>query len=110
MTQYAIFLYASQDNDPDTLDERLAEHQQHSDDLEASGAMLTAFRLEDSEMTTSLRGDAITDGPFIESKEVIAGFYVIEAPHLDAALEIARQNPILHQGGGLEIRPVHSSV
>jgi hypothetical protein len=110
MTQYAIFLYAPQDGDPETLDDRIAEHDDHSDDLVNSGAMITAYRLEDVDMATSLRGDVVTDGPFIESKEVIAGFYVIEAPHLDAALEIARQNPILHQGGGLEIRPVHSSV
>jgi hypothetical protein len=109
MTQYAIFLYAPQEDQPETLEERLEEHQDHSDVLANSGAMVTAFRLEDPDMTTSIRGDVITDGPFIESKEVIAGFYVIEAPHLDAALEIARQNPILHQGGGLEIRPVHSS-
>ncbi len=51
-------------------------------------------------------GDAVTDGPFIEAKEVILGFYVIEAPDLDAALEIARRNPVLGDGGGLEVRPV----
>ena len=50
--------------------------------------------------------NAVTDGPFIEAKEVILGFYVIEAPDLDAALEIARRNPVLGDGGGLEVRPV----
>jgi hypothetical protein len=34
-------------------------------------------------MATSIRGDAITDGPFVDSKEIVAGFYVIEAPDLD---------------------------
>lgn len=70
--------------------------------------MVAAFALGPEETATSLRGDAITDGPFIEGKEVIAGFYVVDAPDLDAAVEIARRNPILHQGGGVEVRPVAS--
>jgi hypothetical protein len=60
-------------------------------------------------MATSIRGDTITDGPFVDSKEVVAGFYVIEAPDLDAALAIARRNPAVLNGGGVEVRPVHSS-
>jgi hypothetical protein len=51
----------------------------------------------------------LTDGPFIDSKEVVAGFYVIEAPDLDAALAIAATNPVVRDGGGVEVRPVHSS-
>ncbi len=39
----------------------------------------------------------------------MAGFYVIEAPDLDAALAIARLNPVVRDGGGVEVRPVHSS-
>ena len=59
--------------------------------------------------TRAACGDTITDGPFVDSKEVIAGFYVIEAPDLDAALAIARLNPVVREGGGVEVRPVHSS-
>ena len=54
----------------------------------------------------SVRSDAITDGPFVDAKEVVAGVYVIEAPDLDAAIAVARLNPVLGDGGGLEIRPV----
>jgi hypothetical protein len=60
-------------------------------------------------MATSVRGDMITDGPFIDAKEVVAGFYVIEAPDLDAALATAKTNPVVREGGGVEVRPVHSS-
>ena len=42
--------------------------------------------------------------------EIVAGFYVIEAPDLDAVLAIARLNPAVRDGGGVEVRPVHSSV
>jgi hypothetical protein len=48
----------------------------------------------------------VTDGPFIDAKEVIAGLAIIEAPDLDAALAIARANPATQQGGGVEVRPV----
>lgn len=103
MAQYAIFLYV-----PHVAEECGPEHDEHAEDLASSGTMVAAFALEPEETATSLRGDAITDGPFIEAKEVIAGFYVIDAPDLDAALEVARRNPVLHQGGGLEVRPVAS--
>ena len=39
----------------------------------------------------------------------MVGVYVIEAPHLDAALELVRGNPILRDGGGVEVRPVAGS-
>jgi hypothetical protein len=48
--------------------------------------MVMAYALTPRDMATSIRGDTVTDGPFVDSKEVIAGFYVIEAPDLDAAL------------------------
>jgi hypothetical protein len=71
--------------------------------------MLAAYALTPRDMATSVRADALTDGPFLDSKEVVAGFYVIEAPDLDAALAIARANPVVRDGGGVEVRPVHSS-
>jgi hypothetical protein len=59
-------------------------------------------------MATSIRENSITDGPYVEAKELVAGFYVIEAPDLDAALAIAGTNPAIREGGGVEVRPVHS--
>ena len=47
----------------------------------------------------------VHDGPFAEAKEQLGGFYLIEAPDLDAALEIARRVP-LAQDGSIEVRPV----
>jgi hypothetical protein len=69
--------------------------------------MVLAYELEPASTARSLRADYVaTDGPFIETKEVVVGFYVIEAADLEAAVEIARQNPILSDGGGLEVRRV----
>ena len=111
MAEYAILLYAPiLDFEEDDGGDARAEHDRHSEDLQSEGTMIAAFALEPFTMATSIRGDVITDGPFLEAKEVIAGFCVVEAPDLDVALEIARRNPICHQGGGVEVRPVESWV
>lgn len=61
------------------------------------GATATAVR-------TNGAGFAITDGPFAETKEVLGGYYVIEAADLDEALAIAKEVPAPF--GGVEVRPI----
>ncbi|HEU5419304.1 MAG TPA: YciI family protein [Streptosporangiaceae bacterium] len=109
MAQYAVLIYASDSaHAPDATPEDIRECNDHADELTASRSMVMAYALTPRDMATSIRGSTITDGPFLDSKEVVAGFYVIEAPDLDAALAIARTNPVVHSGGGVEVRPVHS--
>jgi hypothetical protein len=48
----------------------------------------------------------VTDGPFADTKEIFAGFYLLEADDLDAATEIAARIPAARLGGSVEIRPV----
>jgi hypothetical protein len=110
MAQYAVLIYASDSaHAPEATAADTEVHDQHSDELAASGALVAAYALMPRDMATSIRDDIITDGPFVDSKEVIAGFCIIEAPDLDAALAIARTNPVVRDGGGVEVRPVHSS-
>jgi hypothetical protein len=47
---------------------------------------------------------AVTDGLFAESKEVMGGYYIVEAPDLDEALAIAADVPV--HGGAVEVRPI----
>ena len=47
----------------------------------------------------------ITDGPFAETKELLGGYYVIDVPDLDTALEHAGRMPNVHYGS-IEVRPV----
>ena len=58
---------------------------------------------------TSLRnrgGDyQVTDGPFVETREILGGFYIAECANLDEAIAIAREIPV-EEGEGIEIRPV----
>lgn len=48
----------------------------------------------------------MTDGPYVETKEAVGGFFVLEADDLDAAVEIAAMVPAARLGGAVEIRPV----
>jgi hypothetical protein len=110
MAQYAILIFDDAEAGDYTAEQQAAS-KRHADDLIESGAMITAYALRSADTATSLRGNVITDGPFIDSKEVVAGVYIIEAPDLDAALELARRNPAVQWGrGGVEVRPVAGGI
>jgi hypothetical protein len=110
MAQYGVLIYVHDSaHAPDATPEDTESCDEHSDELVESGVQLAAYALTPRNTAASIRRDGITEGPFIDSKEIVAGFYVIEAPDLDAALKIARTNPVVRDGGGVEVRPVHSS-
>jgi hypothetical protein len=82
------------------------------DEMEASGTFVFGGALYDPEAATVVRlgdGDLVmTDGPFVEAKEHIAGFYIINADDLDAALAWARKvvDAINHP---IEVRPFRAT-
>ena len=47
-----------------------------------------------------------TDGPFVETKEALGGYFIFEADDLDAAIELAARIPAARLGGAIEVRPV----
>lgn len=53
---------------------------------------------------TTIRDDIVTDGPFVETKEALGGYYLVEAKDLDQALEIGKLCPV--NRGGVEVRPI----
>jgi hypothetical protein len=67
-------------------------------------------QLQPSDTATTVRVDGgetlTTDGPFSETKEVLGGYYLLEADDLDKALEIAARIPAARMGGAIEVRPV----
>jgi hypothetical protein len=74
----------------------------------AAGRIVGGHQLQGAETATTIRlgsGKAlITDGPFVESKEVIGGYGVLEVPDLDAAIALAKSWPA--PNAVLEVRPV----
>src|SRR5437868_3877271 len=59
----------------------------------------TTVRVDDGRTLT-------TDGPFIEAKEALGGYYLCDAPDLDAAIALAARIPAARMGGAIEVRPV----
>jgi len=53
---------------------------------------------------------AVTDGPYIEVKDLVAGFIIVEARDLAQAAELAKGCPMLEGGGTVEVRPVDEAV
>lgn len=49
-----------------------------------------------------------SDGPFVDSKGAVAGYFVLEADDIDAAIEIAARVPAARHGGAIEVRPVET--
>ena len=76
------------------------------DDLRNKGIMKGGEELQPTRTATTVRRKngamSVTEGPFIESKEHVGGFMMIEAPDLDAAIAIAKGWP----GGDVEVRPI----
>ena len=46
----------------------------------------------------------VMDGPFVEAKEIVGGFSIVEAPSLEAAAELAKGCPVFQRGGTVEVR------
>jgi hypothetical protein len=77
----------------------------------ADGTIVGGERLQAATTATTVRGtngsQSVTDGPFIEAKEEVSGYGVIEVADLDAALALARTWPALQvEGESVEVRPV----
>ena len=115
MTQYLMSVWHDRDATPEdiypTAQEREAAYAAtgaFNEEIQASGNWVFAGGLHPVATATVVDGTGadpvITDGPFSESKEQLGGFWVVEAPDLDAALEIAARGSKACRGK-VEVRP-----
>jgi hypothetical protein len=109
MAEYLILIYQPETSDenatPEMWQEAIKAHGRFAEQIVELGAkMLGGNALDSTSTATSVRGDLVTDGPFVETKEALGGYYLIEADDLDQALAIAKLCPA--PGGGIELRPI----
>ena len=110
MTQYAVLIYGDEsaytDMSPEAWAAMMDAHKAFSAAVaEQGGKILGGEALAPSATATSVRAaGAVTDGPFVETKEALGGFYLIEARDLDHAIALASLCPA--PAGGVEVRPV----
>ena len=90
-----------------------ARHLEFNDGLLTGGQFIEAEALEPGSATTCLRvrhgKSTVIDGPYAESKEQVAGFYLIEARDLDEALQVAARIPSAPLGT-IELRPCRDLI
>jgi hypothetical protein len=105
--QYMMFVVADPDHTTDD-DEAAPDIETWLDDVTSSGVRKIGDRLRPCQDATTVRvrsGELlITDGPFAETKEWIAGFDLIECDDLDTAIEVAAAHPMAY-AGRIELRP-----
>jgi hypothetical protein len=84
----------------------------YAEDLSRTGHLRASGRLQPATAATTVRNgggkSVITDGPFAETKEVLAGYYLVTCKDHAEAVAIAARNPKLPFGGSIEVRPLIS--
>ncbi|WP_374111241.1 YciI family protein [Nocardia sp. JCM 34519.1] len=111
MKQYLLGIYQPEGaTPPDNLDEIMREVDAFNADLRAAGKWVFAAGLHGPDTATVLRANSgevlVTDGPYLESKEYIAGFSIIRAEDLDEALTWGRRLATILGALPVEVRPL----
>ena len=111
MAQYVVLIYEDEkgwsEGDPAVIEEGMKAHNQFA--VDAGEKLRGGQALQPTSTATTIHKDgsggfAVTDGPFVETKEALGGFYLIEAADLDEAIALAKKVPAPF--GGVEVRPV----
>ena len=111
--QYLLLIYQNEveyaKRDAATAAKTLQEYGEFTQSIVQSGNFKAGDRLQETHTATTVRvrdGKTLTtDGPFAETREQLAGYYLIEAKDLDAAIAIAARIPSA-QNGSIEVRPI----
>ncbi len=108
MTDF-LFLFRGQPGpslSPDEMQRSLQKWGVWIEGLAKAGAFKGGEPLEEGGKVVSGARKLVTDGPFLESKEVVGGYLIVSAKNLDEATEISKGCPIFNEGGSVEVRPI----
>jgi hypothetical protein len=115
--RYILLIHQGDAPTPNSPDEwaRLSEDEQRAvytayQAINETPGVTPGVHMQPPETATTVRvqeGTTLTtDGPFVEIKEAIGGYLVLEADDLDAAIELAARIPAARMGGAVEVRPL----
>ena len=112
--KYMLLLYGAQPDAPQTeqaIQEEMDEYWPYEKAITDAGVKVASDALQGVETATTVQvrdnGErVVTDGPFAETREILGGYYLIDAPDLDAALDWAARCPASRRGGKVEVRPI----
>ena len=110
--KYMLLIYsdpAAYANDPSLGEKMMGEYMAFTQGIVDSGELVSGDPLQGAETATCVRHRdgqvGTTDGPFVETKEVLGGYYVVDVKDLDRAIEVAAQIPDAGTGA-VEVRPL----
>lgn len=111
--KYMILIYGEESGWADLSPEQAAEvmgaYNAYTEKLASAGVLLGGDELDVVAKAKSVRGVGAThvvDGPFVDTKEALGGYYMIECASHEEALNWAKQAPTMLHGGGVELRPL----
>ncbi len=115
MTQYLLSVHGSDEEyaamPEEEMQQSFADTGRFNEKLQAEGVWVFAGGLHSIDQATTVDNTGekpiVTDGPYAESKEYLGGFWIIEAPDLDAALKWAEEGSKACRGK-VEVRPFQS--
>jgi hypothetical protein len=111
MPQYMLLVYTPVESplSPEEMQAMGPRWDEYTEGLRDAGVLIAGDALEHADVATTVRehgGEVqITDGPFAETKEYLAGYYLLDCPDLDTALEHGKGAPVISYGS-LEVRPI----
>jgi hypothetical protein len=111
MPQYMLLIYTPVESplSPEELQAQAPRWDEYTQGLQDAGVLVGGDALEGPDIATTVRErdgqTQFTDGPFAETKEFLAGYYLVECPDLDTALDHASRMPSIDYGS-VEVRPV----
>jgi hypothetical protein len=114
MQEFMLFIRTEGDPwqmmSPESMQAHVQKGIKYIGNLMEQGVLKSAQPLDMQGKMISGAAGSLKDGPFNETKEVIAGYFHILAKDLDEALEIAKKNPIFEDGLGakIEVRPIRT--
>jgi hypothetical protein len=112
--RYALLIYSNVDETLGTTDEERRRIFSEVTEVLERPNVTSWLRLQETETATTVRrgqGKALlTDGPFVDSKDFLGGFIVVEAEDLDGALAVADELQEIRGAGAIEVRPVREGA
>lgn len=110
--RYLLLIYTEESNEPpppEVIDQVMADYWAYEKAVADAGVKEAGEALQGTQTATTVRikdGErVVTDGPYAETREVLGGFYLLDVPDLDAAIEWAARCPGAKYGT-MEVRPI----
>ena len=91
---------------PEAMQAQMQKWGQWMQTLSKDGTMLAGEPLQNEGKQVSGNKKVVTDGPFVEAKEMVGGYIIVNAKDLNHAVEISKGCPIFETDGRVEVRPV----